>query len=786
MKKRTKNVTIIGLCAILGASLLGLTACGTSDYAVKVLLQDGSPAVGTQVILKKGNETFTETVNANGMAEFNVSKANYTVCLSNLPAGYTADEYALKKSELTITLDAPTLSDFADGNGAQFPTPNVAGTGRYETPYGTYSVTITSATQELFFNLDPDSTGTFAVFTTGNVDTTLKGYADYYREPDKDNDDRSSDNKNCYYQFELDERYYSEQIRETIGIMAKSNSYPVTFQLTFTKLSDYFTPPTVYERVDVETKETLSQYPEETTGLDLVEAPYDSTIVYNPTDRFYHIGSADGPVLVVKLTSKPDRLFEDASFRTANDELPAMYYLTFTKDNGTLYYKDYNTLIDEVYPEYVNSDGVYGVTEELKEFLYYYIVKQNNDVNVDADVPKEQRWLAPCYYYGYQAGTAENPYVIDERGRLSLITPVGGGTIHYLLKLQGSYDLYSVGEGQQEAKILYKDASGNDVSQGSGEGFKITVNVGAGGFPFCLTSYNNRMAMYDVIIVEEGQKLPVEEGGEEEISSYDNPIVLTDTGTVTGKIPLTANDAANWYGRAFYAYTAKTTGKLTLELKTNSVYTIIYNETQNEYTHVFTATPLAEELHLPNGYLVNLLTTLDVNEGDVLHFTFRRMVEKTNANNDQGSGKEELVIPTESKDLEFTLTLVGENQEADGTATNPYIISDLKSYTFTLAAKDLGLGTYYGFAWFAFTPTTSGTYVFTKGTDHTKLDIYTSPSSASSADALDYNDGVETDSVEVALTAGTTYYIYIAWNSLETASNPNFTSGEVTFTVSKK
>ena len=138
MKKTTKTLSILACSALLGTSLLGLAACGEQSYTVRVLLQDGSPAVHTQITLTSGENEYSAKTDQNGSASFTAPNAEYGVTLSNLPAGYTAESYTLKNQDLTINLGAPTLSTFTAGDGSQFPSsPDVGESGRYETPYGT-------------------------------------------------------------------------------------------------------------------------------------------------------------------------------------------------------------------------------------------------------------------------------------------------------------------------------------------------------------------------------------------------------------------------------------------------------------------------------------------------------------------------------------------------------------------------------------------------------------------------------------------------------------------------
>ena len=502
MKRTTKKIAILGLSLALASCMF--TACAKEDvtFNIKVTLPNGTAAYGTQVILTGGKETYVGTVNDKGYATIQAPEYTYGIGFNNLPGAFVpAASYSTTGGETEVTLTMGTkFSSFIGGTGEMYD--------RYQAGYGTYNVTINSAEEEVFIALDPDSMGTYAFFTTGNVDTVLNGYdasfATCFKNDSKSADDISTKNKNFYQSFEIGEVHYNEQWRETIGVQARSESYPVSFQLTFLKISDYYTPPVTYERIVVETEETLSKYPNASSSYVLKPVNYNSDLVYNAADGFYHIGSASGPVVVVKLTSNPERLFasgeEDVTFQTiANPEyegLPSTFYLTFKKEDGTLYNRDYNKLITEVYPQYVNNDGVYGLTEELKEFLYSFIVDHHNDINVAGNVPSEKRWLAPCYYYNLEDGSQDTPNVL-EKGEYTVIVPIRneGGVVHYQVNTMGTITIRATGN----AMIEYTE-NGLVKSEGSANGFSITVTVGMEGFKFALTSFDGGMAWIDFVI----------------------------------------------------------------------------------------------------------------------------------------------------------------------------------------------------------------------------------------------------------------------------------------------
>ena len=503
MKKTMKKIAILGLT--LAMTSCAFTACSQEEktYSIKVTLPNGTAAYGAQVILTGGEEKYTGIVGEDGYATITAPEYTYGISFKKLPGAFVpAESYSTSSENIEVSLTLGTkFSSFASGTGEMY--------NRYQAGYGTYNVTINSAEEEVFIALDPDSMGTYAFFTTGNVDTVLNGYdasfATCYANTSKNADNISSKDKNFYQSFEIGEVHYNEQWRETIGVMARSESYPVTFQLTFMKISDYYTPPVTYDQVVVETEENLKKYPNAASGNNLVAVDYNANLVYNETDGFYHINSKDGPVVGVKLTSNPERLFsnteeDEVTFQTiANPEyegIPSTFYLSAKDENGKLYIKDYNKLITEVYPQYVNNHGVYGLTEELKQFLYSFIVEHNNDINVSGSVARENRWLAPCYYYVQQDGSQAKPNLISQ-GNYSVIVPFyeESGAKYYQITTPGTYTITATGN----AKILYKE-NGEDKFAGSEDGFTITVEVGMGGFTFGLTSFDGGMSWIDFTI----------------------------------------------------------------------------------------------------------------------------------------------------------------------------------------------------------------------------------------------------------------------------------------------
>lgn len=130
-------------------------------------------------------------------------------------------------------------------------------------------------------------------------------------------------------------------------------------------------------------------------------------LVFNEKDGFYHLDSADGPLVLVQLT-EPNKYLD--SFKTILDNTAIRRY--FFDDNGEFIKKEeYSNCVLE-YLNYVDEDaGVYPLTEDLKYIIQqhggyagwydrdggqYLFVDGNG--NPLAGINEEISWLFTCCY----------------------------------------------------------------------------------------------------------------------------------------------------------------------------------------------------------------------------------------------------------------------------------------------------------------------------------------------------------------------------------------------------
>lgn len=215
-----------------------------------------------------------------------------------------------------------------------------------------------------------------------------------------------------------------------IAITAKATSYPFDVNVRITKTANVSDTESF-----VKTQEKLVQYAKP-TGKRLVGVPMNGTaseLVYNQSDRYYHYGSEDGPVVVVKITGtlSEDRFYSGgalAYLERVNSR--ATYKFATQNANGEIF-SNYTMLLrgfvnyeqvfvsgsqsiqlnipsnldpnEMYYARFVNEDGVYPLTEELKVFLQKFYEANKDYVEFNAvnsnKAYAQYAWMFPCYYY---------------------------------------------------------------------------------------------------------------------------------------------------------------------------------------------------------------------------------------------------------------------------------------------------------------------------------------------------------------------------------------------------
>lgn len=189
-------------------------------------------------------------------------------------------------------------------------------------------------------------------------------------------------------------------------------SYPATLDVKITRTGDASEERTI-ETTEMTTENTTA-FGDQSGTLTWIALDGTQDVVYNETDGFYHMGTADGPVLVVAV----NRNIRDYDYNFSTIE-----YLLYENEETTIsdekqrneltLYDTEDSYIRWNYSEFVaaykllaNSDGVYGVNGEWKLFLERFAACKFESTFGQLSAHEDQltaaegyEWLFACGYY---------------------------------------------------------------------------------------------------------------------------------------------------------------------------------------------------------------------------------------------------------------------------------------------------------------------------------------------------------------------------------------------------
>lgn len=204
------------------------------------------------------------------------------------------------------------------------------------------------------------------------------------------------------------------------------------------------------------------------------------TVVYNESDGYYHLGNADGPVVLIKISAAGNSHLPNLmlpSFVTICETDRMVYYVY--DDDGTLVRKEsYNTLIEE-YAAACGSKGVIPMDKTIADAI------KNTGAHRDwwsgmifgddaMSVVTENAWLfACCYEVDANIGTEQSPITVtpvSEEDKQDLAVLVKNGTLLNVLvsTTKGTVTLTAT----EGITVIYEG-----VEYTPDENGKITINV---------------------------------------------------------------------------------------------------------------------------------------------------------------------------------------------------------------------------------------------------------------------------------------------------------------------
>ena len=400
------------LCAVMlaacgGAADVEETTLNTNEAAYRVSVADalGNPYTDGIIVSFTGEDgtTAMQKVDENGVAEKTLAKGTYTVALmftgDESAYHYDADGLAVtaENTELEVvlanTLTGGSKSIYAQGENRE----------AYNVATGCTYVTL-EAGERNYYLFAPAMEGTYEISVIGDVEAI-----GYYGAPHFVQEINVGDLVDGVITVSItDGMIGTGDTGTTVLVIGVDAGTADSAVLAIQRVGAH--QWTVEDEVWMVYEKTVELAPY-TLPAGAVVKEFDLTasytLVFNENDGYYHLDSADGPLVLVRL-AEPNTYLD--SFKTILENTGIRKY--FFDANGDFQRKEeYSNCVLE-YLEYVDEDaGVYPLTEDLK-----YIIQQfggysgwfdrdggqylflDGNGNPLAGINEEISWLFTCCY----------------------------------------------------------------------------------------------------------------------------------------------------------------------------------------------------------------------------------------------------------------------------------------------------------------------------------------------------------------------------------------------------
>ncbi|MCH5162656.1 MAG: hypothetical protein J1G38_04120 [Clostridiales bacterium] len=413
----------------------------TYTFTVKLADAPDTLPENMQAIWTKNSEVHSAKF-IDGVASVEGLDGEYRVTLSNLPSGYTYDCNGYNADNIDRDVTIPLLKILSVRNYFRLQPNNEKSVISWYTisEYGTYRATIRNADEAVGYAFEPKENGRFSITswcdaTANEINPAIKIYYGtehfcQYIETLDDGGAAGYFTKNFKYTAEFGDENIGAMQLFAVKAAVNDISYPVTVDFTIKRESEYELPPTegepYYAKGPYCTKHETGvwRYIYEdntaTSGSNTFYIQDQTKVMFNKADGYYHVGTADGPLLYARLTKDcqifvtrtPGGSWVNQGF-SWNEFKDGMVKLTL--EDGY----NYSYMINKGYEPYCDANGAHPVTEEIKTFLQGYASRENlfrdgeghaedPALNVDEDMnpdgirlqsDENSMWMFACGYY---------------------------------------------------------------------------------------------------------------------------------------------------------------------------------------------------------------------------------------------------------------------------------------------------------------------------------------------------------------------------------------------------
>ncbi|MBQ3196099.1 MAG: hypothetical protein IJB65_06495 [Clostridia bacterium] len=378
-----------------------------TEYAVTVKAPDGNPCTSGVVVkfMQNGEQVSMQVPNSNGVASKMLPTGEYTVELA-----FTGDEYFYAQTDLTLDGHDNTLTiDLCNSLSGEPFVLYVAGDefNAYDVSAGQTLVSLSAGMN--YFVFTPTVAGTYAF-----KPSAANAQIGYHGSPHFVQSNNVGDVINNTLTVSVSASGISTAGAGTTQLVIGINVAEATENCVLTITRTGEAQPTIEDIPwDIyQTTASLSPYTAP-TGANLVnfdlKAATAYNLVYNENDGFYHLNSADGPLVLVRLTEDPEYM---ACFKTILDRSGVNKY-TFDENGACIKKESFDSCLLEYIECADENSGVYPLTKDLEHIIKErgdyvgwwntdssgYIFRDRNG-NPDLNINVENAWLFMCCYIG--------------------------------------------------------------------------------------------------------------------------------------------------------------------------------------------------------------------------------------------------------------------------------------------------------------------------------------------------------------------------------------------------
>ena len=421
-----KKISTMLVVAALMCSTMMLGACGNSaggdtqqgstsqdggkkEYKVTVKDAFGTPYTSGVIVqfLKDGAEHAMQVCDENGVAKKELDAGDYTVTLKftdDASAYYYIEEgltLSADKTELDVILSKNVGKEstllYAQGNECD----------AYAVSTGCTHVNLVEGERN-YFLFTPTEAGTYEFSIADDAKATIG----YYGAPHFVQENSAAEVTDNKFVISIKDSMISTDATAgtsvyVIGIDAESGTKECVLGINRTgdpqwSLEDE--PWTIYQSTITINPFTLPEGTE-LEDFDITAESYD--VVYNEFDGYYHLGSEDGPLVYVRLTTDSPYI---ACFKNILDRSGVTKY--FFDENGEFVKKEsYSECLLKYIECADENEGVYPLTEDLKyiiqsrgEYVGWWDAQSKDFIFKDqlgnpiAGLNTEIAWLFMCCY----------------------------------------------------------------------------------------------------------------------------------------------------------------------------------------------------------------------------------------------------------------------------------------------------------------------------------------------------------------------------------------------------